>query len=612
MTSSDQNWKEKYLNLIDSNERQKKRFDDQQDSLKKALGRLSVAATGLDEELDKRLDDLRRQLRSSQPKPLGPLLSRLDASVVAYDGRRDQRAEVSLDALKQVSEQLQTISRDKAADKDLKRFRRGLKSRVEQQYQYSVMLKELADLQSQVIDSISTGPSGFWDKLKNKRQVLPMEDGAEGDDAAIATTESQLESAEESLPLLDQEQPLELAEDSENSPEHTGPAVGDVSGAGEVGEDIEGQFLSRVEIEAELEAGLDRPRKEPAFSRISNHITRVLNELLEGLQPEACVAAQALRAQNRIARGLNWYELVPTLEDIRDLIMQAFLAAELNFQNYLQQLNSELALVGESLGVALQVQAEQCDAEQVLQRSLNAEIDVLEQTVQTADNVDELKTMLTCNIATLRSAVAEHGDSSKGGGLLEEMRKLLGRVPDLETEAKQQEEVLKEERERAQSDSLTGLPNREAYLLRAEHEIERCRRYGHGLVLAVCDIDHFKSFNDNYGHQVGDRVLKLVARAINQRLRQVDFMARYGGEEFVVLLPETDEEGALKLLDEVRGMIAEAPLRFRDEPVTLTVSFGLSAFSEEDDLSAVFSRADKALYQAKNDGRNKCCVFSQS
>lgn len=609
MTSSDQNWKEKYLNLIDSNERQKKRFDDQQDSLKKALGRLSVAATGLDEELDKRLDDLRRQLRASQPKPLGPLLSRLDASVVAYDSRRDQRAEVSLDALKKVSEQLQTISRDKATDKDLKRFRRGLKSRVEQQYQYSVMLKELADLQSQVIDSISTGPSGFWDKLKNKRQVLPIDDSAESDAEPVANT---TEPAEESLPSLDQEQPLELAEDSELSTEQMGPVAGDRSEAAEVSEDIEGQFLSRVEIEAELEAGLDRPRKEPAFSRISNHITRVLNELLEGLQPEACVAAQALRAQNRIARGLNWYELVPTLEDIRDLIMQAFLAAELNFQNYLQQLNNELALVGESLGVALRVQEQQCDAEQVLQKSLNAKIDVLEQTVQTADNVDELKTMLTGNIATLRSAVAEHGDSSKGGGLLEEMRKLLGRVKDLEAEAKQQEEVLKEERERAQSDSLTGLPNREAYLLRAEHEIERCRRYGHGLVLAVCDIDHFKSFNDNYGHQVGDRVLKLVARAISQRLRQVDFMARYGGEEFVVLLPETDEGGALKLLDEVRGMIAEAPLRFRDEPVTLTVSFGLSAFSEEDDLSAVFSRADKALYQAKNDGRNKCCVFSQS
>ncbi|MBB6520114.1 GGDEF domain-containing protein [Pseudoteredinibacter isoporae] len=612
MTSSDQNWKEKYLNLIDSNERQKKRFDDQQDSLKKALGRLSVAATGLDEELDKRLDDLRRQLRSSQPKPLGPLLSRLDASVVAYDSRRDQRAGVSLDALKTISEQLQTISRDKAADKGLKRFRRELKSRVEQQYQYSVMLKELADLQSQVIDSVALGPSGFWDKLKNKRQVIPLNESQEGDESEAGVepaAQSPETVPEDSLPSLDQEQPLELAESESEMVFDSGASN---PPRDQPSEEIEGQFLSRVEIEAEMEASLDRPRKEPAFSRISNHITRVLNELLEGLQPEACVAAQALRAQNRIARGLNWYELVPTLEDIRDLIMQAFLAAELNFQNYLQQLNSELALVGESLGVALEVQEQQSDAEVVLQKTLNAEIDVLEQTVQTADNVDELKTMLSGNIATLRSAVAQHGESSQSGGLLEEMKNLLTRVQDMEEEAKQQEQALQEERERAQSDSLTGLPNREAYLLRAEQEIERCRRYGHGLVLAVCDIDHFKSFNDNYGHQVGDRVLKLVARAISQRLRQVDFMARYGGEEFVVLLPETDEDGALKLLDEVRGMIAEAPLRFRDEPVRLTVSFGLSAFREDDDLSAVFSRADKALYQAKNDGRNKCCVFSQS
>ena len=408
---------------------------------------------------------------------------------------------------------------------------------------------------------------------------------------------------------LDQEQPLELDD---------GASQGSLSASGKNStepaqdQDIEGQFLSRVEIETELEANLEKPRHEPAFSRISNHITRVLTELLDGLQPEPCVAAKALRAQNRIARGLNWYELVPTLEDIRDLIMQAFLAAELNFQNYLQSLNAELNLVGESLGVALQVQEQQDEADLTLHESIQSEIDVLEKTVETAQNVDELKSVLNGNIAMLRSAVGQHQKSSQGGGLLDEMRKLVGQVKVMEDEAKEQEQALKEEREKAQSDSLTGLPNRDAYLLRAEQEIERCRRFGHGLVLAVCDIDHFKSFNDNYGHQVGDRVLKLVTRAISQRLRQVDFMARYGGEEFVLLLPETDEAGALSLLNEVRELIAGAPLRFRDEPVSLTVSFGLSAFTEEDDLDSVFSRADKALYQAKNDGRNKCCVLSQA
>lgn len=589
MTSSEQDWKEKYLNLIDSNERQKKRFDEQQDSLKKALGRLSVAATGLDEELDKRLDDLRRQLRSSQPKPLGPLLSRLDSSVVAYDARRDQRAGVSLEALKGISEQLQSISRDKSADKGLKRFRRELKSRVEQQHQYSAMLTELADLQSLVIDSVALGPGSFWDKLKNKRQIAPIE-----------------ESAQEESEDLDQQRPVELSSADEDGLDAQ-PLVAEPQQ-----EELEGQFLSRVEIEAELEASLERPRHEPAFSRISNHITRVLTELLDGLQPEPCVAAKALRAQNRIARGLNWYELVPTLEDIRDLIMQAFLAAELNFENYLSQLNGELALLGESLGVALETQQQQGDAQNSLQETLNNEIDTIEKTVQSAETVDELKGMLNANIATLRGALSQHSESDQGEGLLGQMRKLLGQVKDLEDEAQQHEQALREEREKAHSDSLTGLPNREAYLQRAAEEIERCRRYGHGLVLAVCDIDHFKSFNDNYGHQVGDRVLKLVARSINQRLRQVDFMARYGGEEFVILLPETDEGGALKLLNEIREMIASAPLRFRDEPVRLTVSFGLSAFCEDDDLDSVFARADKALYQAKNDGRNKCCVISQS
>lgn len=601
MAPNDQDWKEKYLDLIDTQERQEKRFDEQQEILKRALGRLSVAATGLDEELDKRLDELRKQLRAAEPKPLAPLVSRLESSVVAFDSRRDQRAQVSLTSLRQVSEQLQSISRDKSADKALKGFRKDLKKRVELQHQYAGMLEELANLQSLVIESISTEPDGLWNKLKNKRDVIPLEE-AEADEESVLAAEQQDEPAVEILPDISAE-PNTDDESGQVAPDNNSPKQ-------EHNDELEGQFLSRAELVAELEADFDRPRHEPAFSRISNHITRVLSELIQGVKPVPCVAEKAVLAQKRISRGLNWFELVPTLEDIRDLVLQAYMAAELSFQEYLNSLNGELEAIGQALGLVLEVHEQGDKANQSLHSAVAGELSSLEQSMHLADDVDSLKASLNQNLQAIRSALKTHQSETEDGGLFAQLQKLVKQVSTMEQQAEAQKEELDVQREKAQTDALTGLPNRDAYNIRAHHEVERAKRYEQDLVLAVCDIDNFKSFNDTYGHQTGDRVLKLVAKAVSQRLRTVDFIARYGGEEFVVLLPQTKMEDAFVLMDDIRETIANAPLRFKDKPVQLTLSTGLAAYQADESLQQLFGRADKALYQAKNDGRNRCVIAS--
>jgi len=610
MAPNDQDWKEKYLDLIDTQERQEKRFDEQQEILKRALGRLSVAATGLDEELDKRLDELRKQLRAAEPKPLAPLVSRLESSVVAFDSRRDQRAQVSLTSLRQVSEQLQSISRDKSANKALKGFRKDLKKRVELQHQYAGMLEELANLQSLVIESISTEPDGLWNKLKNKREIIPLEVDEAVEEPAL-TAEQQDEPAVEVLP----DNSVEMSPDITVEPDTAGDLGQDVPSAGNSGpeqndDDLEGQFLSRAELVAELEADFDRPRHEPAFSRISNHITRVLSELIQGVKPVPCVAEKAVLAQKRISRGLNWFELVPTLEDIRDLVLQAYMAAELSFQEYLNSLNGELEAIGQALGLVLEVHEQGDKANQSLHSTVASELSSLEQSMHLADDVDSLKASLSQNLQTIRSALQAHQTETEDGGLFAQLQKLVKQVNTMEQQAEAQKEELDVQREKAQTDALTGLPNRDAYNMRAHHEVERAKRYEQNLVLAVCDIDNFKSFNDTYGHQTGDRVLKLVAKAVSQRLRSVDFIARYGGEEFVVVLPETEMGDAFTLMDDIRETIANAPLRFKDKPVQLTLSTGLAAYQADESLPQLFGRADKALYQAKNDGRNRCVIAS--
>ena len=179
----------------------------------------------------------------------------------------------------------------------------------------------------------------------------------------------------------------------------------------------------------------------------------------------------------------------------------------------------------------------------------------------------------------------------------------------MEQQSKRTQALLERERLRATFDSLTELPNREAYNQRIKLEWQRFKRYGQGLTLAICDIDYFKQFNDQFGHQVGDRVLKLVSKALAKRLREVDFVARYGGEEFVIILPQTPLENALKTLDKIRTAIATLAFRFRDEPVQISLSFGLAFSQDTQSANQLFARADEALYAAKSAGRNCCRIW---
>jgi diguanylate cyclase len=165
--------------------------------------------------------------------------------------------------------------------------------------------------------------------------------------------------------------------------------------------------------------------------------------------------------------------------------------------------------------------------------------------------------------------------------------------------------MLEEERARATTDLLTQLPNRVVWEERLAFEEARFQRYGHPIVIGVIDIDEFKLINDKHGHKIGDRVLQLVARTMRANLRKTDFIARYGGEEFVLLLTDTSLEVARQVVEGLRERVASLPLYFQGEPVHITVSIGLAAMGSAPTAMEVFDRADRALYQAKAEGRNR-------
>jgi diguanylate cyclase (GGDEF)-like protein len=158
-------------------------------------------------------------------------------------------------------------------------------------------------------------------------------------------------------------------------------------------------------------------------------------------------------------------------------------------------------------------------------------------------------------------------------------------------------------RRQAVTDELTDLANRRRFMEVLQHEVARALRFDTPLALVLFDLDHFKQINDRYGHQAGDDVLRLAARVIRERVRETDLPARIGGEEFAVILTGTGGAGALAVAEQLRHDLSEH-VHVSDQDWTLTASFGVAVLHEGDTAELLIGAADRALYQAKADGRN--------
>lgn len=169
------------------------------------------------------------------------------------------------------------------------------------------------------------------------------------------------------------------------------------------------------------------------------------------------------------------------------------------------------------------------------------------------------------------------------------------------------EESTVELRALADSDPLTGIPNRRVYEQRIEEELDRARRYDQVVTIALIDIDDFKRINDSHGHQTGDRVLKQIATLLKRELRTMDFVARIGGEEFVIVLPETGGTGARLFADRVLRRIANCKCSDGSQELVVTASAGLATFPDDRavDAESLLKLADENLYRAKHAGRNR-------
>lgn len=210
----------------------------------------------------------------------------------------------------------------------------------------------------------------------------------------------------------------------------------------------------------------------------------------------------------------------------------------------------------------------------------------------------------------VEGAIIVNQDISARKKMEDELRRAGERV---ESSNRQLREVLAREQEKARTDALTGLHNRRYFFELGTELFNIAQRYRQPLSLLMFDVDHFKRFNDLFGHQAGDAVLAHVARVAGASIREADVLARYGGEEFVVILPNTDAHGAYLLAENVRERIAGQHDYIDGRDMRVTVSVGVAELLPSDGhLEELVSRADKALYMAKNSGRNCTRLFHHS
>ncbi len=581
--SDEQRWKAKYLESLEQQEKLERRWDARLDLLRRGLVRSSLAAEGVDKAVDQCMVELREILRRDDiDVALAALIPRLEKAVLDSEQRRQERVEQNANAIEGLTQQLLKLELPGEVRKPLKKFSKQIEERAGNPRELPALLGELSRLQQQALTVLGHPESerpGLLQRLfggRGESGETTAAPNAPARDDATAVTETRTEDA-----LSEPAAPL--TESMAAPATEAAPVI------------VEGDEYALPVAD------------EPGYSQVAEHIAVSLLSLLGELELPPTHTEQGDQLRERLQARLNWYELVPVLDDLAVLVLAASNSGQKEFAHYLKQLNERLAAFIGSISETHTGYQESLDSAKAFGDELRQQVSGLQTSVQEATDLETLKRTVDSRLEGLLSTVSAFQEQrdSREQEMVDRLQTLVARVNEMEQEAQSFRDSIEEQRQKALVDPLTGLPNRAAWNERAALEVARWQRYGGELQLAVLDVDLFKRINDNYGHLAGDRVLKIIAQELAKRLRKTDFIARFGGEEFVVLLPATPLEGAEQLLETLRAAIEACPFHFKGERLVITLSGGLTGFASGDSLEQAFERADQALYQAKGSGRNR-------
>jgi diguanylate cyclase len=553
-------WKSKYQDVLNDLEARELEWTEIEDLLRKTIGRLTIAGRGVDDRLDKQLRVIQQCSREKLDDKLALALTRLSEVIASLEdtqigGVKQRRS----DPIMLMLELLQNIHFNATQRGQLKQICSELLVSVANGHDrdsVSVYIQKLSVLINENFDNLDSDS-------KSSRIVLQL------------------------LSLLDLGEPR--------------------------GEQILEQFRDTQEFrEQELEQLAQLINAQINPSADASSIDQVMTTLLERLSIVQGANSATQKIQSRVHEEVDDDHWPETLNEVVNSISDSL--SRLNHEK--RALEGFIVNVTDQLGEVTTAIAEghqdhQSDHEDTLslQDFVQEGIGLIHKNVQSTTDLQELKSEISKNVDEIRDGVDDYAErfNVRHEATQERNLKLTEQLTQMEQETQTLHVMLEENRAKLLYDALTGVYSRIAYDERVAQELARWTRYQTPFSYVILDIDHFKRVNDSYGHNAGDKALKIVAQMMVKYVRQSDYVFRIGGEEFVLLLTSTSAQNAAIMVEKMRAGIAATSFHFKGEPVNLTLSAGITETRTGDDVESIYERADKGLYKAKNSGRN--CQF---
>ncbi|MCB1644674.1 MAG: GGDEF domain-containing protein [Pseudomonadales bacterium] len=579
-----EDWRDKYLEATELSERQRRMFSRKVDMLTRGLKVLSQLSQAADDKTDKRLLALRGMLRQDSPKStdLEMAVTALEKQLPAALAARRKCNAVLLADVREMIAQLSKLPAVKPPAEHQARLARDIRNLDAGIADVAAIIAQLKTLQQLSLQQLAGHPPG----ASAPGLLARIFGSPRSSDSNSADTERSGGESTGSESIAGEAAPATPPDPAATPVEMAQSASGEPSGA-------------------------VPPSDSARDWMLESTVRKALAMLLARVQPPPEVRTHYEAASALLSRDLNGFELAPALEHLCQVLMAAMDRDQAEIEHFLNQLNERLQLAFTSITNSQVLVTAESEARTNLGIRMEAQLTAFRSSVQAASGIDGLKLSIENNLEAILGIVTDHQREGEARfqQMDAEMAALTGRLEEMEKLSESLAASLEEQRQLAESDALTGLPNRQAYQRRSTEEAARWKRHGGPLSMVVCDLDHFKQVNDTFGHAAGDDVLVASARQFRQGLRESDFVARIGGEEFVVLMPETTASQAVEVMNKLRLQFSAQTFSAAGRTFSVTMSAGVSEFRGSDTVESVFARADRALYQAKGNGRNQCLVM---
>jgi diguanylate cyclase len=338
-----------------------------------------------------------------------------------------------------------------------------------------------------------------------------------------------------------------------------------------------------------------------------------LLRLLEGIDIPTVFSLQASAVKDELISVNSATPFAMVLDRSISLLLKIKQHNQLERQDidkFLVHITEQLTELDQTVHGANAVALESELSRSQLDQSVSEQIEALQATSSNATKLESLKEIINDRLIKITLEIQDYNqkETARRKKIQLQLEELTQKVKEMDAESSDLKSKLAHASAQAFRDALTGLPNRLAYEDRLQNEFARWKRYQSPLSLIIWDIDLFKRANDEFGHKYGDEVLRTISKKLSEHCRETDFISRFGGEEFTMLLPNTDKQMAVRLANQLRYIIEQTDFNYNGKQFTpITISCGVTEFIGDDTQETAFERADRALYKAKQQGRNQCC-----